>query len=260
MPKSAGYVSPQYLKMIANIVRSFKISTYEMMCIQKGDTVLDIGCGPGVDTVELSSYVGPNGKVYGIDIDEEMIECANNEAVEKKVSNNVIHQIGSLDNMPFEDNSINACRAERLFQVIPSDIDRQPLFNEIYRVLKPSGKVVLVDTDWATSSVDYSDENIERKLLAFLATQMRPDGFAGRSFKRYLLQGRFTDVEIRSISLVQTKYEETAFGEWLISAAVEKDVITKDEADLWNNELKKKSDDGIFYASVGSVIAVATKK
>lgn len=259
MPKSAGYVSPQYLKMIADIVRPFKISTYDLMNIKKGDTVLDLGCGPGSDTIHLASYVGSNGRVFGIDIDEEMIEIADKEAHDKNVAEIVQHKTGSLEKLPFENNSINASRAERLFQVIPSSVDRTLLFAELYRVMQPQGKVVIVDTDWATASVDFSDVSLERTLISFLAQRMRPDGFAGRSLKRHLLSSGFKIVKLDAVTLVHRGLEETAFGEWLTSTALESKIITDAQAKSWMNELTEKSKNGTFYASVGSVIVVAEK-
>ncbi|NLD94506.1 MAG: methyltransferase domain-containing protein [Fibrobacter sp.] len=259
MPKSAGYVSPQYLKMIAEIVRTFKVSTYDLMNIKKGDTVLDIGCGPGVDTIHLASYVGSDGKVFGVDIDEEMIELANKEADDKNVADIVQHKSGSLEKLPFENNSINACRAERLFQVIPSSVDRTPLFSELYRVMQPQGRVVIVDTDWATASVDFSDVATERTLMSFLAQKMRPDGFAGRSLKRFLIASGFNIVKLDAVTLVHRGLDETAFGEWLTSTALENNIITTTQAKNWLDELTEKSRNGNFYASVGSVIVVAEK-
>ncbi len=259
MPKSAGYVSPQYLKMIAEIVRTFKVSTYDLMNIKKGDTVLDIGCGPGVDTIHLASYVGSDGKVFGVDIDEEMIELANKEAVDKNVADIVQHKSGSLEKLPFENNTINACRAERLFQVIPSSVDRPLLFSELYRVMQPQGRVVIVDTDWATASVDFSDVSLERTLMSFLAQHMRPDGFAGRSLKRNLISGGFKINKLDAVTLVHRGLEETAFGDWLTSTALENNIITTAQAKNWLDELTEKSRNGSFYASVGSVIVVAEK-
>jgi ubiquinone/menaquinone biosynthesis C-methylase UbiE len=259
MPKSAGYVSPQYLRMVADLVRTFKITTYDLMNIKKGDTVLDIGCGPGVDTIHLASCVGNNGKVFGVDIDEEMIELANKEACDKSVADIVQHRLGSLEKLPFENNMFNACRAERLFQVIPSSVDRTPLFAELYRVIQPQGRVVIVDTDWATASVDFSDTVLERTLMNFLAQKMRPDGFAGRSLKRYLLQSGFKIVKLDAVTLVHRALEETAFGEWLTATALEHNSITPAQAKNWLDELTAKSKNGSFYASIGSVIVVAEK-
>lgn len=80
MAKSEGYVSAQYLKEAAQILQKFKERTYELMELQSGQHILDAGCGPGVDTIPLADYVGPQGSVTGVDIDSEMLDKANQAA------------------------------------------------------------------------------------------------------------------------------------------------------------------------------------
>ncbi|NLE00295.1 MAG: methyltransferase domain-containing protein, partial [Fibrobacter sp.] len=167
MPKSSGYVSPEYLQMIASVIKPFKDNSYRLMNIKDGDTVFDLGCGPGCDTKEMAVFVGDTGKVYGVDIDEEMVAIADKEVMKAGLANRVVHLVGSVQKLPFEDNYFDSCRAERLFQVIPANIERHLLFTEIRRVLKPGGKLVLIDTDWGTSTVDFPDSELERKLMTF---------------------------------------------------------------------------------------------
>jgi len=259
MPRSAGYVSPQYLKNVAAAIRPFKVKTYDLMNIKNGDRILDIGCGPGIDTIELTKYVGISGNVFGMDIDEEMIDLANKEADIAGVTNRVQHVLGTIEKLPFEDNYFDSIRAERLFQVIPPNVDRNALFSEIRRVLKPDARAVLIDTDWATSSVDFSDIELERKLITFFSTRLRPDGFAGRSFKRYFLQNNFSDISIESLPVIQKKVEETPFGEWLSGAAVNEKIISPEQAEFWIKELSQKTLEGTFFSSVSSIVATGKK-
>jgi ubiquinone/menaquinone biosynthesis C-methylase UbiE len=58
-----GYVTADYLKKVAERIRAFKQLSYEHMAIARGDTVLDLGCGPGMDTVQLAALVGDQGRV-----------------------------------------------------------------------------------------------------------------------------------------------------------------------------------------------------
>lgn len=73
MAKSAGYVSAEYLRKVAELGRQIKQRSYELMAIAPGHHVLDVGSGPGIDTVALGPQVGLGGRVVDVDIDEEMV-------------------------------------------------------------------------------------------------------------------------------------------------------------------------------------------
>lgn len=120
MTKSAGYVSPEYLRKTAELAGKLKKRTYELMNISSGVKVLDLGCGPGVDTIALAQLVGETGKVYGIDVDENMIAEADEYAVKENVKSRVMHQLGDVGKLSYGNDFFDACRAERLFQVLPN--------------------------------------------------------------------------------------------------------------------------------------------
>ena len=168
MAKSAGYVNGDYLQTAAERVKHLKHSSYQRMDIQHAFHVLDIGCGPGVDTVAMAKLVGKEGQVIGLDIDEEMLVKADVLAQKEGVQDIVEHRIGDVLQMPFPDDHFDAIRAERLFQVLPTPYDRPVVFREMVRVTEPDGSIVAADADWATASVDYEDNELERHLMAFL--------------------------------------------------------------------------------------------
>ena len=147
MLRSEGYVSADYLRKTADIGKHIKQRSYESLSIQQGDSVLDIGCGPGIDTVEMARLNGTGCKFHGVDIDGRMLLEADKFAKESGVEDRVTHHLGDVCELPFEDESFNAVRAERLFQVLPDFLQPHEIFKEIVRVLKPGGRMVVVDTD-----------------------------------------------------------------------------------------------------------------
>jgi len=72
-----NFVNVQWLKNLAQETRHIKHRSYELMKIQSNSRILDIGCGPAVDTIPLSEYIGEQGRIVGIDYDPLMIEVAN---------------------------------------------------------------------------------------------------------------------------------------------------------------------------------------
>ena len=89
--KYLEYVGPKYLQTLAQEIKPLKERSYELMHLQTGHRVLDVGCGPGTDTIPLGRLVGSAGEVIGIDIDHQMIEIANKNTKETNIADWVIH-------------------------------------------------------------------------------------------------------------------------------------------------------------------------
>jgi ubiquinone/menaquinone biosynthesis C-methylase UbiE len=259
MAKSAGYVSADYLRRVAELGKQIKQRSYERMAISPGNHVLDVGCGPGIDTVALGQLVGPHGHVIGIDIDEEMLQQADAAAQDAQLDTVVQHRQADVAALPFEQGSFDACHAERLFQVLPATYDRHAVFAEMVRVVRPGGRVVVADTDWATASVDYSDAALERRLINFFASQLRPNGYAGRQLFDMYQQHNLRDIHIEHFPMVQTDFNQSPFGNWLVGEALAAGVANQAELDSWKSELTARHESGRFYWSVNLVLVSGVK-
>lgn len=239
--KSAGYVSADYLRKAAELGQRVKQRSYELMAVTTGSRVLDVGCGPGIDTVALGERVGPGGSVVGIDIDEEMLQQAD------------------VCELPFGDGLFDACHAERLFQVLPSSYAPCQVFSEMLRVVRQGGHVVVADTDWATASVDYSNAELERRLMSFFATRLRPNGYAGRQLYALYKQQQLHEIQVELFPLVQSDLGQSPLGDWLSSEALAAGIASETELDHWRAELMERDADGQFYWSVNIVVVAGVK-
>ncbi|GAK54448.1 methyltransferase type 11 [Candidatus Moduliflexus flocculans] len=248
-----AYVDVKYLQETAAALKQFKTRTYELMRIQPGHVVLDMGCGPGVDTVPMAEYVGTTGRVLGVDSDQEMIKNADEYARKMQVSERVEHRLADVAALPFESGAFDACRAERLFQVLPASAC-QPVFAEMLRVTKSGGWIVVADTDWATASIDFPDAALERKLIRFFGEHVRPNGYAGRQFLHIMTQRGLQDVEFQVFPNVQRQFTQSPFDEWLLREALTAQAISHTDADFWKTTLTEREAAGEFYATVNMVI------
>ncbi len=109
--------------------------------INKGEAVLDVGCGAGVDTLVAAMMVGPEGKVVGIDLTSEMLGRARAN-LEKTSLGNVSFQEGSAEDLPFPDESFDVVLSNGVINLIP---DKPKAVREIFRVLKPNGRLMIAD-------------------------------------------------------------------------------------------------------------------
>ena len=115
--------------------------TVDHALIKPGDSVLDVGCGTGEVTI-LAKTRAKNGKVYGIDPAPEMITVARKKAARKKLD--VDFRIGLIESLPFPDATIDVVTSSLMMHHLPEDLKVRGLA-EIYRVLKPGGRLLIAD-------------------------------------------------------------------------------------------------------------------
>ena len=114
---------------------------FELGTFRQGDKVLDIGCGAGVDLCVASLLVGATGHAYGIDLTPAMVKKASEHAKLSNLGNITAHE-GSIEKLPFDDESINTVISNGAINLSSS---KEKVFSEIYRVLSPSGALYFAD-------------------------------------------------------------------------------------------------------------------
>jgi ubiquinone/menaquinone biosynthesis C-methylase UbiE len=248
MDAPAGYVSPEYLQTAGAFIAHLKQRTYACMEIGEGAAVLDAGCGPGIDTLALASIVGPGGRVCGIDFDPQMIAQADERAQKEGVSGWVTHRQAEATSLPFDADSFDACRSERLFQHLP---DPAAALAELARVTKPGGHLVVLDTDWGSMGADTHEVDIERRLFRFEAEQFLANGFSGRQLYRLFKQQGPQDVAYEVFPLVITDHafaRQISDADRVERAAIERQVVTGEEVQRLRADLEQAQRDGVFFA------------
>jgi arsenite methyltransferase len=154
--------------------------------LSEGEVVLDLGSGGGEDVFISASRVGPAGRVYGVDMTDEMLELARRNQREADVEN-VEFLKGAIEDLPLPDESVDVVISNC---VINLSADKPAVFREAARVLRPGGRVAVTDIV-ADSEMDANTREDMAKWAGCIAGALTRD-----DFERELVEAGFTDIEI----------------------------------------------------------------
>ncbi len=184
--KEIGY-SREELKTVPQGTVSFGCGNpIALASLRDGETVLDLGSGAGFDCFLAANKVGNNGRVIGIDMTSEMIAKARTNA-RKSNYKNVEFRLGDIEALPVKDNTVDIIISNCVINLSP---DKEKVFKEAFRVLKPGGRLMVSDMVLVKELLETTKNSIKAR-IACLSGAIRKE--------EYLLlvkEAGFKDVKI----------------------------------------------------------------
>lgn len=243
----------QYLDTVrlSRFARQYKSETFGALGLGEGDRVLEVGCGTGDDAIEMAKLVGSTGRVTGVDNDGHMLEVGRRRAVEAGVT--VEFQVADVHHLPFDDRSFDACRADRVFMHLE---DPLRALSEMVRVLRPGGRVLVVEPDWETIVVDSPDRDTTRAIVHMIADENIRHGWIGRQLPALFKNCGLSDIRA---SLIGTSTSSFKLAERVLSLrrnvgkASREGLISPQQARQWMDDLQKAGEEDRFFAAIGGL-------
>jgi SAM-dependent methyltransferase len=176
--------------------------------LHPGETVLDLGSGGGIDVLLSARRVGPTGKVYGLDMTDDMLALARRNQAEAGVTN-VEFLKGDIEHMPLPDASVDVIISNCVINLAP---DKDQVLAEAFRVLKPGGRFAVSDV----VSRGEVPEAIRRDVEAWIGCVA---GALGEDeYREKLTRAGFTDVGIETWRVYDTEGAPGQFASAFIRA------------------------------------------
>ncbi len=258
-------------------VQALKAWALDRLAPAAGETAVDLGSGTGEDVVGLAQLVGPAGRAIGV----EPSPGLRAEAV-RRAAETGEHDTGAgadrrpgLDGrpgvdgrfgvefvdgyagaLPFEDESVDVLRSERVLQHVA---DPAVAVRDMTRVLRPGGRIVLIDTDWSTAIIHPADPAVLQRMVDhFVADSANP--YSGRRLRGLLAEaGLEITGETAATWIEAQEGARRGFATMMHLNALNAGIITRAEAEAFAQGIADAADRGAFHLSL-TMYAVSARK
>jgi len=254
-PSKAG--APEVRRMAAFLeersrstdMHAVNAAVCRMLVPGPSDRILEVGCGSGVLCRMVATDIQPDGCVVGLDISRRFLIEAQKYAFQEGVADQITFECGAGESLPYINAAFDSAFAARL---LLHTIDPDAVVHEMVRVVKPGGRVVIMDWDFDSIVVDHPERELTRRLLHWRNDHHGGDNWSGRQLWRRMVSAGLQSLAVQPVvTVVHNEAEGLTQSLWR-AAQVSRDngAISPDEHDDWVDILKERIRSGTFFASI----------
>lgn len=231
-------------------------SVMAMLQPQLGEQALDIGCGPGFTTEALALAVGSGGSVLGVDVAPPMLALAQRRC---SALPQVSFGLADVTRLPYADASFDISLASQVYEYVP-EIDAA--LKELARVIRPGGRVVLVDTDWESAVWASHDETRMRRVIDTWNEHI-PHPQLPRSLKRRLQQAGFSEVRVEVVPMLNLEYHRHTYSIGMMGLmgnfAEGRNGLSATDIAAWRADAEAMGAEDNYFFSLNRYVFIATQ-
>jgi arsenite methyltransferase len=228
----------------------------ESLALRPGERVVDVGTGPGLLAVEIAAAVGPDGLVCGIDVSDSMLALARARATRPGGAPIELRQ-AAADQLPCAEEAFDVAVSTQVFEYVE---DVPAALAEVHRVLRPGGRVLLLDTDWDSIVWRSGDDQRMARVLAAWEEHL-VDPHLPRTLRGSLGAAGFEVGPTQVLPLLNAGFDPDTFSarilEVIAGFVVGRGGLTKEDTDAWVADLRALGVD--YFFSLNRYLFHATK-
>lgn len=234
-------------------VQNYRRRMLDLAPVTAGKRVLDVGCGLGNIVLQLTESVGSEGEVVGIDKSEAFIREAQRRTEERGLT--AQFQVGDAHHLDLPDQSFDVCRTERTLMYLEHP---EQAIDEMIRVLKPGGDLVIFEFDYDSTVIDTADRELKRRIVRILSGSV-PNSAIGSQAQRLFKERGLQDVQATAL-LLESNFAgyKMVFGGTL-DQAVERGELDAAELAAWWAELEQAEQNGTFFVGLLGFVVYGRK-
>ncbi len=233
--------------------------TRHLLAPQPGEHILDVGSGPGFLVAELAEDVGASGHVTGIDIADAMIARSQQRAASSPLADRVTFLEADATALPFDDHTFDAAVSVQVYEYV-DDVDTA--LAELYRVLRPGGRALILDTDWDSVVWNATDPDLMRRVLTAWTTRFAHPHLP-RTLSRRLRHAGFTLTDRRALTILNPDYAPNTYSaahlDIMSDFVITNGPLTPAEAHAWRDDLQALALDSAYFFSLNRYAFLAHK-
>jgi arsenite methyltransferase len=214
-----------------------------------GEHILEVGCGSGVLCRMVAPYLQPGGCVVGVDISAQFLVEAQKYALQEGLGEQIMFECGTGESLPYPDATFDGALAARL--LLHAD-DPDAVVCEMARVVRPRGRIVVMDWDFDSVVVDHPNHELTRRLLHWRNDHHGGNNWSGRQLWRRMVAAGLQSLTVHPVvTVVHDEAGGLTQSLWRAAQVVrDNGGITPDEHDAWVGVLKERIRVGTFFACI----------
>lgn len=252
---AASWIDALELRAATPIQVALRRRAIELAEIGPGARVAEVGCGTGALLAALAHAVGPSGRALGVEPLQPFVRAAR-----ARLTREGLEAVASVvvgDDAALDARGLDACFCQTVLIHVP--VPRRAAFlRHVVATVRPGGRVVTIDQDGDTWTIDHPQRELTRRIVRYNSDQRYGDGWTGRSLHRLLAEAGCTDTQVVTEVQVDRGRESYLFGmaERIAEAAKVAGVLTTAEHDGWVSELRAVATRGFFFSTINFFLAV----